>query len=484
MTIGTEQIARFKPGENLPVYATVAGDISPGRFVTISGRNTKNAYVGAHTGAGLYSHGVSQRRAIAGVTDHRGGTELARRGAVARVRVRRRRRHRRPRQVRRHRSRHHPGRHRGHPRLRAAGSDRCRPDHRRRPHLMRGDHSMTKQRPFAGLTFGPEHVRGDRARFDALRALGAAPAMAGGAEANLTAQPDPFGVFVDADGRVVVDDFTNPISNIPAIVREFTRANQGYWIEEVFNAPAGPSRAAPSATRSAAPGDQFLPAGQLMPRAPGAEAPRLMGTRRRPIVAYPESLSGSIEVTDEARQRNLIIQVQDTFRQAANTFADAFQGLGEAALAGLVTASLAVRDRRRRHVRRLGRRDADLQLLVDRPRPAQEFARVRRLFQEDKGGVVPDTLVWTPQDAENFDRVYEDRGDAVLARYGITRTFTTVRRTPGNRCTWPPTRSARWRGRSRWATRSTPARGVASPTSTRWRGAWSSWPTAPTRSWK
>jgi hypothetical protein len=84
MTIGTEQIARFKPGENLPVYATVAGNISPGRFVTISGRNTKNAYVGAHTGAGLYSHGVSQRSALAGVTDHRGGTELARRGAVAR----------------------------------------------------------------------------------------------------------------------------------------------------------------------------------------------------------------------------------------------------------------------------------------------------------------------------------------------------------------------------------------------------------------
>jgi hypothetical protein len=84
MTIGTEQIARFKPGENLPVYATVAGDILPGRFVTISGRNTKNAYVGAHTGAGLWAHGVSQRRAIGGVTDHRGGTELARRGAVAR----------------------------------------------------------------------------------------------------------------------------------------------------------------------------------------------------------------------------------------------------------------------------------------------------------------------------------------------------------------------------------------------------------------
>jgi hypothetical protein len=252
---------------------------------------------------------------------------------------------------------------------------------------------MTKQRPFAGLTFGPEDVRGDRARFDALRALGAAPAMAGGAEANLTAQPDPFGVFVDADGRVVVDDFTNPISNIPAIVREFARANQGYWIEEVYNAPGWTVQGGAVRYALSSVGDQFLPAGQLMPRAPGAEAPRLMGTRRRPIVAYPESLSGSIEVTDEARQRNLIIQVQDTFRQAANSFTDAFQGLGEAALAGLVTAS-------------------------------SRFVT---------GGVVPDTLVWTPQDAENFDRVYEDRGAAVLARYGITRTFTTVRRTPGNR---------------------------------------------------
>src|SRR6059058_254672 len=85
MAVGIEQIARFKPGENLPVYATNAGNIVAGRFVSISGRNAKNAYVGAHTGAGLYSHGVAQRTCLAGVTDHRGGTELARRGAVARV---------------------------------------------------------------------------------------------------------------------------------------------------------------------------------------------------------------------------------------------------------------------------------------------------------------------------------------------------------------------------------------------------------------
>jgi hypothetical protein len=293
---------------------------------------------------------------------------------------------------------------------------------------------MTKQRPFAGLTIGPEHVRGDRERFEALRALGALPVLAGGSpEANLTSQPDPYGVFTDADGRVVVDDFTNPISNIPAIVRAFTQANQGYWVEQVFNAPGWTVQGGAVRYALSSVGDQFLPAGQLMPRAPGAEAPRLMGTRRRPIVAYPESLSGSIEVTDEARERNQVIQVQDTFRQAANSFADAFQGLGEAALAGLVTASS-------RFVTGAAGTFADwdaaqpiYNTTSTAPRPTAEFARVRRLFQEDRGGVAPDTLVWTPQDAENFDRVYEDRGDAVLARYGITRTFTTVRRTPGNR---------------------------------------------------
>jgi hypothetical protein len=81
---GRELIARFKPGENLPVYATGA-NISAGRFVTISGKNAQGAYIGAHTGAGLYASGVSETDAIADKTDWRGGTNLTRRGSVARV---------------------------------------------------------------------------------------------------------------------------------------------------------------------------------------------------------------------------------------------------------------------------------------------------------------------------------------------------------------------------------------------------------------
>jgi hypothetical protein len=101
-----------------------------------------------------------------------------------------------------------------------------------------------------------------------------------------------------------------------------------------------------------------------------------------------------------------------------------------------------------------------------------------------EGRRAPDTLVWTPQDAENFDRVYEDRGDAVLARYGITRTFTTVRRDPGNRLYLASNQVGTMAWEKPMGDPEYTREGPASPTSTRWRGGWSSWPTAPTRSWK
>ena len=84
MAKGAEQIARFKPGEDVPVYAAGA-NITAGRFVTISGRNAKGAYIGAHTGAGLQASGVAEVDALQDKTDWRGGTNLARRGAIARV---------------------------------------------------------------------------------------------------------------------------------------------------------------------------------------------------------------------------------------------------------------------------------------------------------------------------------------------------------------------------------------------------------------
>lgn len=253
-------------------------------------------------------------------------------------------------------------------------------------------------------------------------------------EAALVSRPDPYGVTVDADGRVIVDDFTNPISNIPAIVREMTRDNQGYWIEDVFNAPGWTIQGGAVSYSVSAPGDHFLPDGNKPgPRAPGSEAPRISGTRRRPIVAYPENLSASIEVADETRRRNDIIQVNTTFRQVANTFADILQGIGESALSTLISASSRNVNSGSGTFADWAAADPIYNNTSTDPRPAEEFARVRRLFVEDKGGVLPDTLIWDPVDAEQFDRIYQDRGDEVLRRYGITNVFTTVRATAGVR---------------------------------------------------
>lgn len=84
MTKGLELIAVFKPGENVSVQASGAA-IAAGHFVTVKGRNAKGSYLAAHTTAGAYAFGVAERDAIQDVTDWRGQTNCARRGAIARV---------------------------------------------------------------------------------------------------------------------------------------------------------------------------------------------------------------------------------------------------------------------------------------------------------------------------------------------------------------------------------------------------------------
>lgn len=54
-----EAIARFKPGENIPVHA--ASQILAGRSVTVTGKIANGAYSAAHTAAGGHSTGVAER---------------------------------------------------------------------------------------------------------------------------------------------------------------------------------------------------------------------------------------------------------------------------------------------------------------------------------------------------------------------------------------------------------------------------------------
>ncbi len=291
-------------------------------------------------------------------------------------------------------------------------------------------------RPLHGLRIAPEDARGmSRELFRSFIALGATPALAGGQSFPAdVAGPDPFGVTLDAEGRLVVDDYTNPPSRIPALIRDLVRENEGYWIETVFNTPGFTVSGGAVLYTETHPEDHYLPPGQsIAPRSGGSEAPRIGVTRRRPKLAYAESWSGSIEVWDEHRRRNNVIAVQETFRRAANTFAEVLQSRGEEVLSDFIDANP------QRIVTAGAGTFGDWGAAAPientsstAPRPSAEFARVRRLFREDRTGVSPTVVVMAPEDEEELDRIYGDRLAGLLARHNI-RIVSTVRRDPGRR---------------------------------------------------
>ena len=87
MTLPQEHVARFGPGDNIPVYADPAA-IEAGRFVTISGKNAAGAYIAAHTALNGRPSGVSERKVPAVPTPGakapmRHSTNINRVGAIA-----------------------------------------------------------------------------------------------------------------------------------------------------------------------------------------------------------------------------------------------------------------------------------------------------------------------------------------------------------------------------------------------------------------
>lgn len=289
---------------------------------------------------------------------------------------------------------------------------------------------MSKQK----RTFGPEDIRiippalargMTTAELGQVRRdLGWLAPMAGG---DLI---QPLGVQVSGTA-VTVDDYVNPPTRIPDIVRAFTAANQGYWIEDVFNVPGFTVAGGAIIYRDNFPEDHFLATeGSPAPRAPGSEAVKLFAGRRGLLVARPESWAGDIEVHDEERRWNNVIAIADQFRKAGNTFADLLQTSGEQVIADFVQGSA------RFVVTPPGSNWAIADPVENTQsalaRPSAEFARVRRLFTQDKAGVQPDTLIASPEDVEHLDRVYGDRLPQLLQRHGLT-IRESVRRAVGRR---------------------------------------------------
>jgi hypothetical protein len=228
---------------------------------------------------------------------------------------------------------------------------------------------------------------------------------------------NPLGGATVSGNLITVDNYVNPPSQIPAIIRNLVAANEGYFVEDVFNTPGFTVEGGAIIYEETFPEDHFLPEDQdIAPRAPGSEAARLGSTRREPKVSRPESWAGSIEVHDEARRRNKVIAVQRQFTQAANSFADRLQTRGIATLNAAVSAwSRTISGTAWRAPLADGVVNADPLTL-----PGVDFAAVQTQFIEDKAGVLPDLLIINPQDAFYLDVIYGEKLEPLLRRYGLT----------------------------------------------------------------
>jgi hypothetical protein len=227
----------------------------------------------------------------------------------------------------------------------------------------------------------------------------------------------PLGGPTISGTTITIDALVNPPTRIPAIIRSLVAGNEGYFAEEIFNTPGFTVQGGAIIYEETFPEDHFLPADQsIAPRAPGAEAPRLGSTRRPPKVARPESWSGSIEVTDEARRRNDVRGVQRQFTQAANTFADRIQARALEVLDAFVTATgRTVSGGNWRAALATGVVNADPQTL-----PQKDFALVQKQFIKDKAGQRPSLMIVNPEDAFYLDVIYGDKLPDLLSRYNLT----------------------------------------------------------------
>lgn len=212
----------------------------------------------------------------------------------------------------------------------------------------------------------------------------------------------PLGGATSSGTLITVDDLVNPPTRIPMIVRDLVADNEGYFAEDIFATPGMTVEGGAVIYTPTFPQDLFLdPDQDLGPRAPGSEAPLIAGRRYTPQIARPESKSGRIEVTDEAKRRNQVWDVQNQFQKAANSFADYIQSRAIAAMNAAVTAwSRSIDGVNWRTAHSSGLLNVDPATL-----PRRDFSNVISQFIADKAGVRPDTVVLHQNDAQYLDEV-------------------------------------------------------------------------------
>lgn len=238
----------------------------------------------------------------------------------------------------------------------------------------------------------------------------------------------PLGGATVNGTTITVDTYVNPPTRIPALIRSLVAADEGYFIEEVFGSLGSPVQGGAVIVEETFPEDFFLlEGGQPAPRAPGAEAPRLASSRHKPKVRRPESWAGSIEVTDEAKQRNNVIAMRNQFTKAANSFAQIVQLRGIEVLMEFIESSERTLES---EVNWHEAHEGGVQFTDPLKMPAFDLSRVHKQFRDDKVGVRPDTALMNTEELLYLEAFYPGYGslptlEAAFGRQGINRVIGT-----------------------------------------------------------
>lgn len=226
----------------------------------------------------------------------------------------------------------------------------------------------------------------------------------------------PLGGTSVSGTTVTVDVLTASPTRVSAVVRDLVAGNEGYFAEEIFSTPGMTVDGGAIIYDEVTVGDYFLDTdASLAPRAPGSESPIVSMPRQPVLVAKVESWAGKFEVTDEARRRNNVNQVQGAMTRIANTLADRIQARAIAAMNAFITAkSRVVTGIDWGQAYTNGVPNANPVTL-----PQRDLALVLSQFIKDKTGVRPDVLILHPDDAFLLDVIYGDKLQALLDRYKL-----------------------------------------------------------------
>lgn len=174
--------------------------------------------------------------------------------------------------------------------------------------------------------------------------------------------------------------------------------------------------------------NELYPTRDVEQIAPGASFPLVTGDRLTPQVATIEKWGGKFFVTDEARIRNNAAMLQNHIVKLSNALVKQMNVRAVSELDASITAtgqSFVGREWDTVVVGGSGQSPSS-------DFPARDFAHAQRLADEQELGVMLDTVIMNPQEAESLRIVYGADMAAVLADNGINYWLSSPRVTAGS----------------------------------------------------